>query len=364
MCNRAVYIEIAAGLSSSKLYLVKISSLCILRLSAIGDVCHAVAMVERIQRHAPDIQITWIIGKLEHQLVGDIEGVEFVIFDKQKGKQAYKDLSRSIKGRRFDVLFAMQVAFRANWAARKIKAKTKIGFDWERSKELHWLVTNKRVEAQKHPHVLDGFMAFADAIGIPKDQQVRWHIPISEEVMSWSRQATHNLDKYAVICPAASNPDRNWLPQRYAEVVDYLSSKGISVILCGGPGPVDKELGEKIEQFSRRVAKNLIGQTSLKQLLAVLKGAELVVAPDTGPAHMATTVGTPVVGLYAHSNPLRTGPYNSLGYVVSTYDKHIKKQKGAEWQTLKWGTRAKGKNLMASINSKDVFHKIDNVLSR
>ena len=343
---------------------MKITSLCILRLSAIGDVCHAVAMVERIQRYEPDIKVTWVIGKLEYPLVGDIPGIEFIVFDKQKGSEAYKELSAAMSGRKFDVLFAMQVAFRANWAATKIKARVKIGFDWERSKELHWLVTNRRIEAQKHAHVLDGFMAFADAIGIPRDEKPRWHIPISEEIESWTRQTTQSLNDFVIICPAASNPDRNWLPQRYAEVADYLASKGLSVVLCGGPGPVDKVLGEKIETFTRRIAKNLIGQTSLKQMLSLLSKAQLVIAPDTGPAHMATTVGTPVVGLYAHSNPRRTGPYNNLNDVVSVYEKHIKQQKGKDWTELKWGARAKGKNLMASVSVKEVQHKIDQVLNR
>ena len=319
-------------------------------------------MVERIQRNAPHIKITWVIGKLEYQLVKDIPGIEFIIFDKGQGSKAYSELAAALKGKKFDALFVMQVALRANLAARKIKAKIKIGFDWKRSKELHWLFTNRRIQAQQHPHVLDGFMAFADAIGVPRSDKVRWHIPISTEIDIWAQQATHNLDRFAIICPAASNPERNWLPLRYAEVVDYLSSKGISVVLCGGPGEVDKAMGQQIEVYTRRVVKNFIGQTNLKQMLALLNKACLVIAPDTGPAHMATAVGTPVIGLYAHSNPLRTGPYNNLANVVSVYDKHIKKQKGKDWKALKWGARAKGKDLMSSISSKAVFKKIDKIL--
>ena len=64
---------------------------------------------------------------------------------------------------------------------------------------------------------------------------------------------------------------------------------------------------------------NLVGKTSLKELLCVLEQASLVVAPDSGPAHMAVTVGTPVIGLYAHSNPARTGPYLYQDYVVEVY---------------------------------------------
>ena len=341
-----------------------VKSICILRLSAIGDVCHAAAMVERIRQFAPDIEITWVIGKIEYQLVKGISGVNFVIFDKSKGVSAYSDLRRQLKGKSFDVLLAMQVALRANLVAACIRAKYKYGFDWDRSKELHWLFTGKRISAQHHPHVLDGFMAFADAIGVPKLDKPSWNIPIQEEVEIWADQITTGLDNYVVIAPAASKPERNWLAARYAELIDNLASQGLQIVLCGGPGEVDRQLGEKIEHITRRVSKNLIGQTNLKQLLAILRRARVVIAPDTGPAHMATTVGTDVVGLYAHSNPLRTGPYNNLDDVVSVYDKAVRQQYSKEWQHLPWGTRAKGKNLMAGIETKAVLTKVEAVLAR
>ena len=90
----------------------------------------------------------------------------------------------------------------------------------------------------------------------------------------------------------------------------------------------------------------------------LLKHADLVIAPDTGPAHMATTVGTPVIGLYAHSNPLRTGPYNNLDDVVSVYNECIEEQKGKSWRKLPWGTRAKGSHLMERISIEQVKEKI------
>jgi heptosyltransferase I len=106
----------------------------------------------------------------------------------------------------------------------------------------------------------------------------------------------------------------------------------------------------------------LVGQTSLKQLLAVLKIAHLVVAPDTGPAHMAVTVETPVVGLYAHSNPKRTGPYLYRQYVVSAYAAAIKVQYKKNVEELPWGTRAKGKDLMMQISITQVKKAIDRLI--
>ena len=138
-----------------------IKSICILRLSAIGDVCNAVSVVQSIQRQHPQAQITWIIGKIEARLLEGLPGVRFVVFDKKLGKAAYSQLKQDLKHDYFDVLLHMQVALRANLASLVINAKRKIGFDWSRAKELHALFMRERIAPQATPHVLDGFAGFA-----------------------------------------------------------------------------------------------------------------------------------------------------------------------------------------------------------
>lgn len=341
-----------------------VKKICILRLSAIGDVCHALAMVQRIRQQWPEVELTWIIGKVEYQLLKGLEGIRFIIFDKSQGKLAYQQLKQTLKGETFDYLLLMQLAFRANWAARMVKAEYKLGFDWQRSKELHWLFANKRIQPQQHAHVLDGFMAFADGLGVPAVQTPQWPNIYSEEERAWAEEQKQQLGRFVVISPAASKAERNWLPERYAGIADYLADKGFNVVLCGGPGKLDQTTGQAILQYSQSIKHNYIGQTSLKQLLALLAKAELVIAPDTGPAHMATVVATPVIGLYAHSNPRRTGPYNDLDKVVSVYEQCIEQQKGKAWTELKWGVRAKGKDLMSLITLPMVIEKVDRWLEQ
>ena len=341
---------------------LNIKNLCILRLSAIGDVCHAAALVDRFINHAPEIQITWIIGKVEYQLLKGMSNVNFIVFDKKQGKEAQRALKQQLGNQQFDALLLMQVALRANWVSRHINAKVKLGFDWSRSKELHWLFANKRIASQKYGHVLDGFMDFGDALNVPKATSPNWSMPMSEEDLQFAEALSSRLGRYVVISPAASKPERNWLPERYAKAADHARSLGYKVVLCGGPAEIDKNLGDEITQFSQVIDENLIGKTSLKQMLAVLQSASLVIAPDTGPAHMATTVGTPVIGLYAHSNPRRTGPYLNLENVVSVYDQVILEQSGKPWQQMPWGKRAKGDDLMARIQVADVIAQIDKLL--
>ncbi len=105
---------------------------------------------------------------------------------------------------------------------------------------------------------------------------------------------------------------RNWRVEWYAEVADYAAQRyGAQVLVTGGSTAIEQSYGRDIAARAKSRPTNLIGKTSLKQLLALLQRASVVLCPDSGPAHMATAVGTPVVGLYATSNRLRTGPYFS-----------------------------------------------------
>ena len=337
------------------------NDICILRLSAIGDVCHAVSAVQAIQRHYPKAKISWVIGKVEAALLEGLPGVELVIFDKKQGISAYQKLRKTFKHKQFDVLLHMQVAFRANLVARCIPAKVKVGFDWHRAKEAHSLFINQSIEKQQQPHVLEGFMGFAQAIGAP-DTAPQWQLPISDANSAVAVQYLDGLGKTLAIAPAASGTERNWLPERYAEVARHAHNKGFSIVLTGGPTELEQCLADEIMQYIDSPVLNLVGKTSLKELLCVLEQASLVIAPDTGPAHMAVTVGTPVIGLYAHSNPARTGPYLYQDYVLEVYHQNLKQQYGKTADKLPWGRRVKGVNLMEQITSESVIAMFDRVV--
>lgn len=348
-----------------------IQSICILRLSAIGDVCHAVAVVQAIQHYYPTAKLTWVIGKVEAMLLKDLPGVELVVFDKKLGLGAYADLKRQLAGQQFDVLLHMQVALRANLASLFIKARRKIGFDWHRAKELHALFMRERIapqaDPQHLPHVLDGFAGFARHLGVPflslPGEQPQWQMPLTDEHRDWAKaQLKAGVTRHLVICPAASKTERNWLPVRYAALADYAAAQGFAVYLCGGPTAMERSLAAEIQQQAQTDLIDLVGKTSLKQLLALLEQASIVLAPDTGPAHMAVTVGTPVIGLYGHSNPGRTGPYLYRHYVVDVYHSELKRQTGKTAAQLPWGTRVKGEHIMAQISVDAVQKMLDKVI--
>ena len=186
-------------------------------------------------------------------------------------------------------------------------------------------------------------------------------MPINKKAQQWCQQLTANQN-YVVISPAASKTERNWTVEGYAKIADYISSKGYQFILSGGPSEIERSLASDIQSLANNDIINLVGNTNLAQLLALLAEAKLVIAPDSGPAHMASSVNTPVVGLYAHSNPGRTGPFNSKHLTVSVYAELLTEQTGKSVADNPWGKRVKGQDLMQRITFDSVVESVNQVI--
>lgn len=337
-------------------------NLCVLRLSAIGDICHTLPVVRTLQDRWPDTHITWIIGRLEHQLVGDIPGIEFIVFDKRAGLAGYRELARRLKGRRFDALLHMQVALRASIASLAVKAPLRLGFDRARARDWQWLFTNREIPAHPRQHVMDGLFGFAEALGVPRGA-VRWDIPIPDDAREFA--AKHLDAPTLVISPCSSQRSRNfrnWPVERYVALARHAITKhGMRVLLTGGPTELERGYGAAIQR-ELPACVNLIGQTSLKQLLALLEGAAVLVSPDSGPVHMANAVGTPVIGLYATSNPDRTGPYYGREWVVNRYPDALRKFLDRSVDEVRWGARVRSPDAMDLITVDDVTGKLDTLM--
>ncbi len=342
------------------------ASLCILRLSAIGDVCHTLPVVRAIQRHWPATRITWIIGKLEATLLEDIPDIEFIIFDKRRGLGAYADLWRAMRGRRFDALLQMQVSLRASMASLVIPAPLRLGFDRERARDFQWLFTNARIAPRPRQHVMDGLFGFAEALGV-EDLTPVWEIPVPPAAAAFAREWIPEKGRALIISPCSSNRVRNWRnwsAERYARVVDYAVERhGMKVLLTGGPTRLEQEYGKRITTLARHAPANLIGRTNLKQLFALLQRAAVLIAPDSGPVHMAVAAGTPVIGLYVTSNPDRTGPWRDRQWVVNRYPEALREMLGKEVEEVPWGKRVRSPEAMERITVEDVMERLDALMA-
>jgi heptosyltransferase I len=335
---------------------------CILRLSAIGDTCHIVPVLRTMQKAWPATRFSWIIAKSESRLMRLIGGVEFIIVDKHAGLGGVAALRRDLDGRRFDVLLHMQVALRASLIALQVSAAVKLGFDRPRARELQWLFTNARIAARSREHVLDSFFGFPAALGI-KERLLRWDIALPDAAEAYARAQIPDAQRTLVISPCSSHVRRNWRPERYAAVAEHaVRHHGMRVILSGGPSAPEQATGAAIVRAARVPLVNQIGRDTLPELLALLARAAVLVSPDSGPVHMATMVGTPVLGLYGATNPARSGPYLSQQWCVNVYGAAARRFRHCEPEELPWTAKIEEPGVMDLIQVEEVIARLDELL--
>jgi heptosyltransferase I len=336
-------------------------AICILRLSALGDVTHTLPVVNAIRSRWPETRLTWIIGKLEHQLLSGYPGVEFLVFDKRGGWPAVRQLRRSLAGRRFDALLHMQVALRANLLSRLVNTPIRLGWNRERSRDRHHWFVNHAIPHIPFQHQVEGFLEFAWALGAPKAPP-DWSLPVAEADRSWARELLPGEQPTLMISPCSSHPLRNWRSERYAAVADHaIDAHGMRVALVGGPGELEQRAAKEIEQSMRHRPVNLVGKDTLKQSLALLERATVLISPDSGPVHIASALGTPVIGLYAPTWSRRSGPWRSPELCVDRFPEAARKYRGKAPDALRWGTRIEVPGVMDLIEVDAVIAKLDAV---
>jgi heptosyltransferase I len=335
------------------------ATLCLLRTSALGDVTHVLPLVRTLQAGFPQTRLTWIVGKFEHRLVGDVAGVEFVVFDKGAGLAGYRKVREALARRRFDALLHMQIALRANLLSLAVKANRRIGYDRARSKDLHGAFVNERIPARSGEHVLDAIGSFAEPLGL-KQTEVRWDIPIPDEAREWAAQQWDDSDRVLLISPCSSHALRSWRAERYAAVADHAArALGIRIVLCGGPSPAERVMGDAIKAQMREPVLDLIGRDTLKRALALYQRAFAVLTPDAGPMHMANAVGAKVIGLHAASNPARSGPYSDRRWCVDRYDEAARTFLHKSAAEIPWGTKIEYAGVMDLVEVADVVERLE-----
>ena len=336
--------------------------LCILRLSAIGDTCHTVPVVRAIQDTWPDTEITWIIGRVEHSLMQGLERVRFAVLDKSLGFGGYPALRRQIEHRKFPILLHMHASQRANLASLCVGTPLRLGFDRARARDGQYWFCNRHIPARSERHVMDGLFEFAETLGIAHGKP-RWDIPVAEADRELAAREIDAGRPSLIISPCTGQRFRNfrnWRAERYAAVADYAHTRyGARILLTGGTTDIERDYGAEILRLAACPVQNLIGRTTLKQLLCLIERASVVLCPDSGPAHMATAVATPVVGLYASSNRFRTGPWASQHLVVDKYPEAVRDELGCEVGEIRWGRRVRAPDVMDRIAVEDVVEKLD-----
>jgi heptosyltransferase I len=296
--------------------------ICIVMMSAVGDAVHVLPVINALKRHRPASHITWVLQPGPATLVRGHPAVDdIVLFDRSKGWQAFVDVRRALAPRRFDVVIALQVYFKAGIVTSFTHSDVKLGFDRARARDFNWAFTNRKIPP--HPsgqHVQDQYFEFLTALGVPYEP-VTWNLGPWPSERAWQREFFAPISRpVASIVVATSKPQKDWLPERWAEVADELyEGHGLQPVLVGGRSPRELHAESVILDRARHRPISALG-SGLRNLVSILDGSALVLAPDTGPLHMAVALDRPVVSLIGYTNPKRTGPYRRFhDLIVDAY---------------------------------------------
>lgn len=295
---------------------VALDRVCIVMLAAIGDAVHALPVVNAIVRAHPAARITWV---MQPGLIGLLEGHpnihEIVRFDRARGIRGFLEVRAALSTRAFDVVLVLQPYLKSGIVASFTRAPVTLGFDRARARDLSWIFSSHLLPPHPLQHMQDQYLEFLAWLGVSAEP-LEWRIgPWNDAERTWQREFFARYERPVVpIVISTTKPQKDWLPERWAEVCDALwHDFGLQPVLVGGRSARELAAEHVILDRARVKPASALGNGGLRGLAAILERAALVLSPDTGPMHLSVALDTPVVSLIGYSNPKRVGPYRKFG---------------------------------------------------
>jgi lipopolysaccharide heptosyltransferase I len=305
----------------------------IVKTSAIGDVIHTLPSLWSLRAHYPDAQITWLVEETAAALLTDHPALNRVLVaprntwvnDLRRGRILRALLGsarfiRELRGTHYDLVIDFQGLLKSAIWVFLARATRKAGFGpGMEHAECSYLALNERVPAvNMNQHAIDRSLQLLKGIGVPSADP-QYTLPVSAQHESHAMGllkacGVQREDRMVAINPMARWPTKLWEPQLFAALAERLEGDGIRVVFTGGPQ--DRHGLDDIGRFMAQPPRRLDGRTSLNELAALYRRAQVVVTTDSGPMHLAAAVGTPVVALFGPTAPWRTGPYGPNHVVI------------------------------------------------
>ena len=296
-------------------------NVCIVMMSAVGDAVHVLPVINALKRANPKTRITWVLQPAPATLVRGHRSVDdIIVFDRARGLAAFLDVRAQLAKRRFDLVINLQVYFKAGIVTALTRAPVKLGFDRARARDFNWLFTNRKIPVSPVQHVQDQYFEFLAALGVSPGP-VEWDLGPWPSERDWQREFTSSIHRpIASIVVATSKPEKDWLPERWAEIADALYVQyGMQVVLVGGKSEREVAAERIVMANANHRPRSALG-SGLRNLVSILDASALVLSPDTGPLHMAVALDRPVISLMGYANPKRTGPYRRFhDLIVDAY---------------------------------------------
>lgn len=307
-------------ISSSKKY----KHILIVKLSAIGDVIHALPVAHALKRQYPEVHITWIVEKTAYDLLTNNPDIDdIIIFEKSKFKTVrglIKHLPRlreKFTSRHFDIALDLQGLFKSAAISAVSGAKRRIGYC--NMREGSNLISIPICGRNQNGHIVDRYLDVIRSIGCSVEE-INFPIYITETekaraIAIASQSGLKTDEQYVILAPSTNWPTKCWPIEHFAVLANKLYSKGIRSAIIGSAS--DAALVAKVLKSAHHVL-DLTGKTTLKELAYLIERASLFVGGDTGPMHLAVAMKTPVVALFGPTDAARNGPYGNSHTVLTS----------------------------------------------
>jgi heptosyltransferase-1 len=293
----------------------------IVRMSALGDIVHALPVLAAIRRAWPDAQVDWIVDEAYASILTLAEGLNerIVVRKKDGGIADYFHAVRRLRAQKYDAALDLQGLLKSAVWARMSGAARVIGFDRAHLREpMAAAFYTETVVPVDATHVIQKNLSVLNALNIPAGPVELPLKAAANAVTTAAIAAAGGPRGYAVLNPGAAWPNKRWPAERFGELAAQLRARaGLSTLVTWGPN--EKELADAVVGASGGAA-SAAPPTPIADLAAIMRDAALVVSGDTGPLHIAAAMGTPLVGLYGPTWPERNGPWHPDDQVISRAD--------------------------------------------
>ncbi len=307
---------------ASRLERLTVRRIAVIKPSALGDVVQSLPVLPALRARFPEALITWVINHELSQLVEGHPCVNDVLtFHRRGTAKQFLRLLRGLREREFDLVFDLQGLMRSGVMAAATRAPLRVGLETSREGSgwtCHLTLpgTDRTVPAFRR------YWRIAEELG-HGDSSPLTIVTTSDTDDRWATEQLATCPGPVIaIHPGARWITKRWPVEKFAVVTGkVLRQFGGSAIILGSSSeaPVARELEELLKAFApRNTIRNLTGQTSIKQLAALLSRVDTVLTNDSGPMHLAAGLGTPVVGLFTCTSPLISGPLGDQHELVAT----------------------------------------------
>ena len=295
-------------------------NILVVKLSAIGDVIHALPVSYAIKEQYPNAHLTWVVEQAAYAILADNPCIdELILFEKARFRsiggflREIGPFRRRLRTRRYDASLDLQGLFKSAAIAWNAGAKLRIGT--ANMREGAHLVSRPVRGAHAEGHIVERYLDVARALGC-RVGEVRFPVSVSDrERMAadtlLAREGVQEGRPFVAFAVGANWPNKRWPVEHFAALADRLYHAHYVPVLVGG-GRLDETLAEDILRASEIPPVNLVGRTNLKQLAHVFTRAALVLGGDTGPVHLAAGLRVPTVMLMGPTDANRNGPYGQL----------------------------------------------------